>query len=868
MEYKSWLTDLRTINQQENSLISLRNGIWSVKHRKELWDHIATSIYDSHLDQIVEIATEVLSEIDPQFDLETDKRYAAKVYGKALKHSEKIRKGLSETLALIGADPEKLVNCSANKKEFSASKCIRKILDQADWKLWGSLSNLLPTLAEAAPIAFLECVENTLHATPCQFDELFNQEGDGAFGRTYVSGLLWALEALAWSDIHLVRVNVILAELATHDPGGKWTNRPINSLKTILTPWLPQTLADADKRLASIKAINRDYPNIAWKIIVSMLPNQHQTSHGTNKPKWGNYVPEEFKVSVSDKEYWDEVSRYIDLAIDIAESDTHKLKELIKQLNHLGDSYERVLSILKSDVILNLSETEKTPIWKDLVQLIQKHKRFPEANWTLKGNVLAKLEEVAELLAPKDKLLAYEQLFATNEWGLLNVSNVGDMEAKRAQLSQTRVNAVGEIYILGGISLIYRFLDQVQVPDKVGFSLAGFDVNTIEENLLAGLISGDDEIKRKFARGFASGAFEKNGWSWVNSLNLDSWELEQRVELLRCLPFESKTIDLAKLILGSEEHQYWKNAWVNHYHTDADLIYVIDKLLEVRRVSLAIDILDYVYQERKILDINRSVKALLMVNESIESDAQMDEYHILNLIKALQENPSTPAKDLFNIEWFYVPLLNDLQGHYPVFLQKKLATEPAFFCEMMSIIYKADDNTDEDYPEPDQHQRNLAMNAWKLMDSWRTPPGQFDCHFDEESFKDWVKQVVDLSTKNGRLDISMQEMGEVFYYYPETDAALWIPQAVAEVLDGNNAEHVRNGYVQAAYNSRGAHWVDPEAKPELELAEKWQNRADIAERQGYPRFAANLRTLAESYKREAKRIISEHSNRNQVDNND
>jgi len=56
-------------------------------------------------------------------------------------------------------------------------------------------------------------------------------------------GLLWALEGLAWDEKYFVQVCLVLGELASHDPGGKWANRPANSLSTILLPWRPQTMA-------------------------------------------------------------------------------------------------------------------------------------------------------------------------------------------------------------------------------------------------------------------------------------------------------------------------------------------------------------------------------------------------------------------------------------------------------------------------------------------------------------------------------------------------------------------------------------------------------------------------------------------------
>jgi hypothetical protein len=44
----------------------------------------------------------------------------------------------------------------------------------------------------------------------CNFDELFDQEDTGAFGRNYITGLLWALEGIAWEEAYLSRTTVVL----------------------------------------------------------------------------------------------------------------------------------------------------------------------------------------------------------------------------------------------------------------------------------------------------------------------------------------------------------------------------------------------------------------------------------------------------------------------------------------------------------------------------------------------------------------------------------------------------------------------------------------------------------------------------------
>ena len=240
--YDAWLQKAREILHCPDSPLSLKDGVWKVIDRAQLWDLLGARILDRDLDTFKSLAVGILKAPDPAFELPADQRFAASIHGKVLDHSPVLRKGVAEGLAILGSRPDACSKCSQGKAEVISVLGIREILTDADWVLWGSLNGLLPTLAEAAPGEFLDAVEKALRLTPCPFDALFAQEGDGITGGNYVTGLLWALEGLAWGEQCLVRVCVVLGELASHDPGGQWGNRPSRSLATILLPWLPQTV--------------------------------------------------------------------------------------------------------------------------------------------------------------------------------------------------------------------------------------------------------------------------------------------------------------------------------------------------------------------------------------------------------------------------------------------------------------------------------------------------------------------------------------------------------------------------------------------------------------------------------------------------
>ena len=226
-------------------------------------------MFDEHLDRLREVAVSVLRERDPQFELSSNERYAASIHGKILNHSSLLRNGLAETLALLGSHPRALISCSVGKAHVTAVLAVREILAGADWVLWASLNDLLPLLAEAAPGEFLGAVENALNSEPCPFDTVFAEEGTGFMGRSHMTGLLWALETLAWEAECLTRVIVILGELAARDPGGNWGNRPDNSLSTILLPWLPQTCAPAIRRQTAVATLLKERSEVGWKLLLA-----------------------------------------------------------------------------------------------------------------------------------------------------------------------------------------------------------------------------------------------------------------------------------------------------------------------------------------------------------------------------------------------------------------------------------------------------------------------------------------------------------------------------------------------------------------------------------------------------------------------
>jgi hypothetical protein len=281
-------------------------------------------------------------------------------------------------------------------------------------------------------------------------------------------------------------------------------------------------------------------------------------------------------------------------------------------------------------------------------------------------------------------------------------------------------------------------------------------------------------------------------------------------------------------------------------------------LLVYDRPIAAITCLHYQLSNKRELDWKQVIQALdnaLGLNESLN---QIDSYQITELIKAMQISKEINPDDLFRVEWMYLPLLDKDNNAKPKLLENKLASEPAFFCEIIRLAFRSNKDI-EKKTEVSKEKKAFAENAYRLLDECHTPPGtDSEKIFSGKLFREWIDYVVESCKKSGHLDIALQQIGKLLIHSPSDPDGLWINEVVAGILNKKEFENMRIGYSTGIFNSMGVHWIDPTGAPEKELAKKYRQQADDIELIGYHRFASTLRELADYYDKEAKNIVEEH----------
>src|SRR3546814_20310193 len=83
------------------------------------------------------------------------------------------------------------------------------------------------------------------------------------FGRSHRTGLLWALENLAWSDTLFMRTVLALGRLSERIIEDNLVNKPAGSLSAIFRNWMPQTSADLEGRKKALSKLAEKFPAVA-----------------------------------------------------------------------------------------------------------------------------------------------------------------------------------------------------------------------------------------------------------------------------------------------------------------------------------------------------------------------------------------------------------------------------------------------------------------------------------------------------------------------------------------------------------------------------------------------------------------------------
>jgi len=829
-------------------------SLWFMTSKDDAWKLTAPYLTSTLVQRFRDRAVEVLGTIHPAMELEPERRWAAGILGKTLPWSSDLRRGLAEALALVATRAGDTPLPGGQTGQELADQIVRVVLAKANGdpsgQLWSSLTDALPTLAEASPEQFLDAVDVGLASVVLM--RVFDPASEASpLASTTHTGLLWALEALAWSADYLSAAAVVLAQLAEREPGGSWANRPATSLREIFLPWSPHTSASLDERLAALDRLRQAVPAVASSLMLSLLPLPHDVSTPTYQPRWRGWEPEE-KPSITFAQWWHHVDQVVERLIADAGSEGARWAELVGVVDNLPEGpHEAVVQGLHELDPSRLAEEDRLKLAAALRTKVTTHRRFPNANWVLPTAHVDRLAAELQRFDLADPVKGCMWLFQQHVELPSPVTH--DFAAEHEAVKRAREQALHACLAAGGLEGVWKLASRCDVPRWVGYTLGQLDGDTddvVHEHLM-----GTDLIRQQCAEGYVVGRFEARGWTWADAhlRKANAWPVEGIVRFLRWLPAQPETFDRAER-LGNEIHDlYWENVPADQLWASSDRLRAVRMLLAHGRAAAAIPLLDSSVGASTTETKPATALVLQALAESTPSAAeagtQMFGYHVRSLLTYLDADEDVDRTQLAQLEWRYLPLFR-YQEWSPRVLQDELARNPDFFVEVISWVYRSDSQPPE--PEFSEEARVRAVLGAQLLSSWRTPLG-IDGHR-TPTLADWVTATRVRLTGRGRIRVGDQRIGGLLRYVPIDPDGVWPTVAVREIVEAVASRDLELGIELEVMNSRGVTSRGPTEGGALErtLVNRYREYAhQIGNR--WPRTRRMLQRIAESFERDARR---------------
>lgn len=779
--------------------------------------------------------------------------------------SDGLRDGLAETLLRIAVFGTPLAQRGALQGYSSAQDYVDHLINQfdglnSDPKILASLDKQLPVLIEAAPSVFLDALDVLIQGAPDGLSMMLADE-EGIFGRSFHTGLLWGLEALAWSPELLPRVAQLLATLSRIDAGGHIINRPFNSLCEIFLPWNPGTSSDPQTRTQILCSIVERETEVGWKLLLALMPGKRSTCVPTHKPSWRNFGQVDRK-SIKRSEVLEAYNLAVTLTLKVAGSDPGKLTDLVEHYSNLAAHQKSILeSALKIASQASAEPEVLQRLWSRLHKLCRHHASFPDANWAMPKAELERLKAIADGFALKDPVLKHRWLFDEHFPDLGNHKH-GHAE-RTTELHERRRAALAEVLAVKGWGGVNELLSTVNYRYVVGNQVGLLDCDDIEILDAMNAWQALDVPEWMAFRSASCSRVSIRGSTWTERL-LDygrehEWSSTSVAMALVDYPDDRNTYDIVQHLSENIRKEYWTRRFGYLRCANDDIAAFGNAVDEFIKYGRAVDLID---QNCNDLPKLGHEHVLRVIDSFIAQPPDAEKIRTLGSIQHdlqsvfdwLRQQPAVGTETLARREYALLPLLisygfekRDLALH------ELLRQQPEFFVDVVCDLYKPA-STKRDLSEADiESAKARAHAAFELLESWRTPPGVEDGIVSIEKLSTWVESARWLLSIRDRAEIGDQTIGKLLYHLPEdrSDGA-YPPHALRVLLERLRSDQLERGIEIESINSRGVYSksIGEGGTQERELANRWlQNAKKIGP--NWPKSKALCLRISETWNRHA-----------------
>lgn len=840
--YTEYESKIRGFVEGADPALDREGTVYKVRAPMDAFVHAGRHIGREHLALLRPVLEQVFSALDPDpgesfpFGAERTPQY-----------SDWLRDGLANTLLLIAIwqDIARL-DLTAGEGQAFADNAIGELPGlKNDARLLTSLKNELPMLAEAAPDVFLSALEQMLEGEGAAIRPIFDETEGLTFPTSRHTGVLWALETLAWDPHRLRRVALILTRLAEIDPGGRLANRPDASLANIFLPWHPGTQAPANVRLAVIDDIVAAHPKVGWKLLLRLLPDEVQTTSGTARPRL-----READVPAPLLTHHDLAVTYdalVSRAITAATGDPARMQELLRPMMRFAPQQRAAALLALDETLKSAAADAREELWTKLRTTLRLHERFPDAEWSLPPEELAEVRWLLDDYAPADPVVSIAELF-----------DVRALERDDPAAAAEHARVVEKLYLEKGSEAVLALAGTARMWHLVVRAIENSALDTAKvETLLKSSFAAEPggSLAAALAAVYRRRAGEAAALVLIEKLHRTSGDDDATAALLFAWPDDKATWQALHGLGADVEDSYWLHVKPSWIEGPADLL--IERVTRLLKYGRAVAGLESSLNRLSDIPTELLYRLLDAIVAEINSGspqniaAGMLDYDLEQAFKALDARDAD-VLEIGKREYALLPLLE--RQERPLRLHGLMLADPDLFHSIVRDVYRGNNDPPPEEVQPDPVARGRWRQAYQLLSSLNQAPGFLSNTPDQPALTAWIDRVRALGCEHDRFEVTDVVIGQVLAHAPPDDVdAAWPHRFVRDEIERAGSDELERGIQTERFNMRGVttRGMYDGGDQERMLVEEYQIYAGASHR--WPRTADMLERMAEGWKRDADR---------------
>lgn len=855
-DYKKIETGIAKLLSLPESPLWSAGGYRGVVSRIDALFGIERFVTESDLNTFFSCAERVLAERDPALDLPEDQRWVAAAHGKVRTHSTPLREGISDTLVLLSVYGNGLFRERLGiDVESRVSSLIQKLLEPLTIDNLLSQDRQLPLYAEAAPEQFLTLIESDLQQSEPIVFGLLKPAKDPLFSGCPRTGLLWALEFLAWRYVH--RASAILARLSEVEISDNFAHTPFASLNGIHLSWMPQTATTLEERLRTLENLTKRFPDIGWRLCMEQLKSGFQTASLNYRPRWRDDASDAAQVTTCGKNKVRQ--KALCLALNRPEHDPDSLGDLVEHLAAMRPGSQiAVWNLIDRWTAAEADDHEKAKLRERIRRSVRFRRKLPQGlNSSTRDRALAACAK----LEPGDPVARHAWLFTEN-WIRYSANKTGndalDPEKREKKIQSVRSLAIRAIWRKRGMDGAMALMSDSRSPHVVGHCLGRNIINTESLALiLNGFLSTAGELRKKAdgcMEGLLSSVDDETCCKLLEKVAQGA-DTDQVVRIFRCAPTRRSTWRLLDQYGTDALSRYWQK-FVPHRNIldDADLNEMILYLLNSKRPHAAFNAVAFGWSRIRTELLMRLLEDVGTVADDPDGEYLLDRHQISDALETLDGRLGITPDIMANLEFLFLEALGRGTRGIP-HLERKIARSPEIFMQILAGFNRDDGQMDphEIRINKQEYHKERVFKAIRLFNQINHIPGTGENgKIDTESLRNWVSEARRLCAEFGRAKIGDHYIGSLLSKAPADEDEFWPCKAVCDVMENAASEIIGSSFRVGTINQRGVYSraIGEGGAQERELAKKYRLWAE-QRRIEYPYVGRVLESIAVSFDRDA-----------------